>query len=344
MSRRNQTMHHPLLLSGLPDDVVQWLRIAGIPFAPYRMSPSMLRQGRNAAGHILIFDARNASGRLDARTAQECGAQVINVADLLKNGDDFRQNDGPADVASTNTQQSVRGAFLEQLKLRFEAVGGFWLRLADFPFPYRNALCQTHNPGDDLPALADAFAMLVRQNSANTKPRHPDGDFALPLAVSFADDSGRRTSNAETKTWLRDCYASGLPLFVDVAQHRHLLENHSEIDVRDTDEFPLMWRTTTDEFARWWQMRTRLKVVGWKMGTTYQIQCKGDFAGFQPMMELWLGNHVASFPLFDENMTIREEGLVFVQEHRKHAGGFVAGWSGRHRFSSAIERFTHHSV
>ena len=343
MARRNQPMHLPLYLSGLPDDAVQWLRIAGIFIAPCQMNPSMLRHGRHAVGHFLIFDARNASGRLDARTAHECGAQVINVADLLKKRGDFRQNDDSADMASTNVQQSARATFLDQVKLSLEAAGGFWLRMADFPFPYRNALCRTLVPGDDLPQLAKAFGILGRPDSAVIEPDHQDADGSMPLANPLADHSGRQLSFADT-TWLRDSYASGLPLFVDVALHRHLLKNHTAGELRDSDEFPLMWRTTAGEFLRWWQVRARLEVVAWKMGTTYQIQCEGDFAGFRPMMELWLGNHVASFPMFDEKITLREEGLVFVQEHRKHAGGFVAGWPGRHGIYSEIKHFVQQPV
>ncbi|MBT6155307.1 MAG: hypothetical protein HOL01_21515 [Planctomycetaceae bacterium] len=305
MFRRNHKTYLPLLISGLPVFAIQWLRIAGIPAVPFQTS-TLSRQGSTAAGQILVFDARNASGRLDSRMARECGAEVINVADLLPRAEIHpQQGEGVPDEQQAIRLRTHRAAFFDELKLRIESAGGFWLRLADYPFPFQSALCRCQNPEQDLQAFAEHFA--IGSDDVNSQNQSETGEKSV---------SSMRESNA-----------CGRPFFISNTQPRSQSADSAQPRPLHADEFPLMWQTTGEQFLRWCHLRSQLSLTAWKTGTTYRIQCSGDVAGFRPTIGLWLGNHVASLPLTEDTMTVREEGILFVQEHRRHAAGFAAGWS-----------------
>jgi len=130
MFRRNHKICLPLLLSGLPALACEWLRIAGIPTTPFQTTALCL-QGDRAVGQILMFDARNATARLDARIARESGAEIINVADLLPRGviapetanrETNKQTTTSPQLNSRqlNSRQSHRVAFFDELKQRIE--------------------------------------------------------------------------------------------------------------------------------------------------------------------------------------------------------------------------------
>ena len=318
MFRRNHTTYLPMLISGLPVFATEWLQIAGIPAVPFQTS-ILSRQGGTAAGQILVFDARNASGRLDSRIARECGAEVINVADLLPRTESRPQKGEPvSDEQEATSLQPYRAAFFDELKLRVENAGGFWLRMADYPFPFQSALCRCQNPENDLQAFVEQFAI----GSDGTKL------------------STREKSSAE----MTELHACGRPIFIGDTRSQPGSDNSARPQATEADEFPLMWQTTGEEFLRWCHLRSRLKLTAWKTGTTYRIQCSGNVAGFRPTIGLWLGSHVASLPLIENTMTVREEGILFVQEHRRHAAGFAAGWSVAFGMSNISEAPAHQSA
>jgi hypothetical protein len=322
MFRRNQTTYLPLLISGLPILAVEWLRIAGLPVTPFQTPAALSRSGQTAAGQIVLFDARSASGRLDARTARESGAAIINVAEFLS-----RETTAKPDAATTldrksaRRRQADRAAFFDELKLRIESAGGFWLRLGDYPFPYQSAACRCLDADHDLRTFSKSIAVWH------------DEATALPAQLPGSRDAAFSA--------VRKCYQAGQPVFlVDSAADGSPLDGAGD-EALDLDDFPLMWRTDSDELLRWRRVRAQLKLAAWKKGTTYHIECTGDAGGFRPTIELWLGKHVASLPLVGETMTIREEGIVFVQEHRRHAAGMAAGWTVEPGRSDTEERFAH---
>lgn len=358
MSRRTQTTRLPLLLSGLPAQPVEWLRVAGIPVEPFQSKPSPAQQGWEASEHIVLFDARSAGGRLDARTARECGAEVVNVADLLKPTSGDHHATDCTDAAHAPQDHSVRAAFLGELKRRVERAGGFWLRLADYPFPYRSAICQLRCPGAELPVSAATKAMPGDSLDADGG-LHRDDTSVLRFDPAADQELPHPATCREIAARMRDRYEAGLPLFLDDTADQPLPEpaHRSSPSVESAAaECPLTWRTTEHEFIHWWQVRDGLTVTARRSGTTYEIRCEGSFGGYRPMMELWLGSHVASFPLFAETMEVREGGLVFLREQRRHPGGLAAQWSmesnrGRPSFGRCplplaefSERYTHQPV
>ena len=99
----------------------------------------------------------------------------------------------------------------------------------------------------------------------------------------------------------------------------------------DTRRFPLLWQTNFEEFANWWQRRAAIDFRARCRGSVVQIECGDDFGDCTPMLELWRGQHVASFPLRSGTNTVREDGLVFAQEHRRHPAGFAPIWTETER-------------
>jgi|GEM_PF-3388382 hypothetical protein len=322
MFRRNHTTYLPLLISGLPVFAIQWLRIAGIPAVPFQTS-TLSRQGSTAAGQILVFDARNASGRLDSRMARECGAEIINVADLLPRAE-IRPQHGESvpDEQQVIRLQTHRAAFFDELKLRIESAGGFWLRLADYPFPFQSALCRCQNPEQDLQRFAEQFA--ISSDGINSQSRSETDEKSVPS--------------------MRESHACGRPIFISDTQPQSQSADSAQPRPLPADEFPLMWQTTGEQFLKWCHLRSQLTLTAWKTETTYRIQCSGDIAGFRPTIGLWLGNHVASLPLAENTMTVREEGILFVQEHRRHAAGFAAGWMAESGMLNISEVPAHQSA
>ncbi len=326
MFRRNHTTYLPLLISGLPVFATEWLRVAGIPVLPFQAS-ILSRQGGTAAGQILVFDARNASGRLDSRMARECGAEVINVADLLPRTEKLPQNgERVVNEQETARLQPHRAAFFDELKLRIESAGGFWLRLADYPFPFQSVLCRCRNLAQDLQRFSENFAI------------------ASDDIESCIDHQSRTATREKSIAWMRERHACGRPIFVDDTESQTHPGDSASPLAMDPSEFPLMWQTTGEEFLTWCRLRSRLNLTAWKTGTTYRIQCSGDVAGFRPTIGLWLGSHVASLPLTEDSMTFREEGILFVQEHHRHAAGFAAGWSVASGMSNILEVPAHQSA
>ena len=238
MFRRNHTTYLPLLISGLPVFAIQWLRIAGIPAVPFQTS-TLSRQGSTAAGQILIFDARNASGRLDSRMARECGAEVINVADLLPRAEILPQHGGGVpDEQQAIRLRTHRAAFFDELKLRIESAGGFWLRLADYPFPFQSALCRCQNPAQDLQRFSEQFAI----GSDDITSRNPSKTDKNSVAL------------------MRESHACGRPFFISNTQPPSQSVDSARPRPLHADESPLMWQTTGEQFLKWCQLRSQLRV------------------------------------------------------------------------------------
>lgn len=305
MFRRNISISLPMLLSGLPMLAVNWLRIAGVPTVPFQSKP-LFRQGETAVGQILVFDARDATARLDARIARESGAEIINVADLLPR--DIIQPAAPGikrQESEGYSLQSLRSVFFDELKQRVESAGGFWLRLADYPFPYQSVVCCAADAEDELQRLATEYAVEVYQATAKQSP----------------------TTDETAVEWMTRLHAAGQPMFLG-CYDTVPIDAESEIAaVMGGDEIPLMWQTTGDEFRRWCGVRAGLTLSATKTNSVYRVRHNGDCDRFRPTIELWLGSHVASLPLADSEMTLREDGILFVQEQRRHAAGLAAGWS-----------------
>jgi hypothetical protein len=126
----------PLMVAGIPEPVVAVLRRAGLPV---RELPKVTLAAEGC-GRFLLFDARVPASVTRMRTARKQGLEAIDLAEIDRSlpGGLWDFDDDPASAA--NSLRHGPKAFLEQLKLRLESLGGVWLRIAEYPYPYRSAL------------------------------------------------------------------------------------------------------------------------------------------------------------------------------------------------------------
>jgi hypothetical protein len=126
----------PLMVAGVPEPVVAVLRRTGLPTKELPKIPL----AADGTGRFLLFDSRVPSSVTRMRTARKQGLEPIDLAEIdtsLPGGLwDFEDDPGSASHSLKNGPK----AFLEQLKLRLESLGGVWLRIADYPYPFRSAL------------------------------------------------------------------------------------------------------------------------------------------------------------------------------------------------------------
>jgi hypothetical protein len=130
-----------------------------------------------------------------------------------------------------------------------------------------------------------------------------------PLAADFA-------ASLQIGGSVQQRYRAGLPIFQSDAVSGSALTA--------IDRMPLLWRTTAEEFIRWWAVRRQLSINVRNQKSTYEIEVGGDFDGFRPTVELWRGNHVASWPLARGTSVIEDQGIAFVSAHDRSPGGMTA--------------------
>jgi hypothetical protein len=148
-----------------------------------------------------------------------------------------------------------------------------------------------------------------------------DGRFA----AEFSEISEAFLASAES---IEERYPRGVPFFVEDGQapgsdHR----------------YPLLWRTTCAEFGHWWRVRSQITFRLRQESDAYRIECRGDFGGFRPMLELWQGTHVASLPMPAGEKTVERGGLVFQHRPDRHPAGLTVHGSERlHDLPEAARR------
>jgi len=305
----------PLLLAGIPGPLGNRLRATGLPVAVWQ--DGLQSHGSTPQAGIVVFDSRTGAGQKESLLAQSRGMKTIDVASLESKDSGGRIADGSLfSGPPTQDRRLARARFFDRFKRRVEQIGGFWMRLADFPFPYQAVLCEGSCP----PELADIVAAFARI------------PVTAPLPVSASSDRDHSTVNWRPvqrpaadgiEGWIRRRTLAGLPLWAGPDQST----TSTDLGGSLANNFPLLWRTTFDEFARWWTTRATISFQAEKHKQEYRIRSVGDAGGFQPMLELWRGNHVASFALGVGQTIIREDGVVFAQDHQRHPAGFAALWT-----------------
>lgn len=318
MARRRDLLDLPLLLAGVPGPVEEWLRQAGIPVARFGKRNTALGRVRPGQGRFVLFDGRNPSSRSAAETARSLGAAVIDVTSLMAAGSPlhllgFRKQPG-------RSRQEMKAKFYRRLKEKLERLGGVWLRVADYPFPYRSALCTEPTAVYQ----GSAEPPLTGRSSDGLESRAQSAT-EMPETVCLRGDSAEQTM----RDWLRKQYAAGLPVFagetIDAGPAFPYVLNRASLGkALDPSEFPLLWHTTPQEFAEWWRYRKSLVLTVQRTRGRYRVECPTELRGFQPALELWRGEHVASFPLNNPVVKLQEEQLPFLNGRRKQIAGFAA--------------------
>jgi hypothetical protein len=294
------TISLPLLTLGLPGRVAGWLLDAGIPAAP--LDTAAVRRGIPPAGSersVVLFDSRNASARTDADAAEALGYATIDAARLLAGrtaGDDPDLTIVPA--------ADPRRRFFEALRPAVEEEGGLWIRIADFPHPYRWAVCdESAGPRVTLDSHREATIAAALSAFAEL-PSGTGGAGRLPAA-----------------DWLKTCADAGRPVRVAGDPHETLARHG-----RNPNGAPLTWVASVSEFADWWRFRRQLAVRASRRGRVSEIELKSvrNDGPFTPAVEIWRGRHAAIIPLRSARTVISDDSLPFQSNPARHHAGFTA--------------------
>jgi hypothetical protein len=186
-----------------------------------------------------------------------------------------------------------------------------------------------------LPArFAEAIPVACRRIS--------DSTYVVDRAAEEMAVPGDMASSEDIDDWIRKRYSQGQPFAI--ADSFDSVSGESEDIPFNAERFPLLWRTTFAEFSMWWKLRASVAFRAHCRGSVVQVDCENEFEMYRPMLELWRGRHVASFPLRSGGMTVREEGLMFLQEHIRHPAGFAPVWAETLSAPGSVSRFQPRSV
>lgn len=284
----------PLLTLGLTPRVVGWLADAGLPSAA--VETAAVRRGIGPAGPdrpLVLFDSRNASARSDADAAAALGYRTLDAGRLLSARGDGNGLDLPATA-------EPRRRFLDLLRPAVEEAGRSWLRIGDYPHPYRWAVCGDADDCDTLPgSVASAFGELPAPGTRGE---------TVPARLPAAD-------------WLRTCAAAGRPVRVvgDAAAALKRIGAPRSL-------LPLVWTTTEAEFADWWRFRGSLGLRSVRRGRSYELDLTvpADATRFPIAVEIWRGRHVAVLPIGPGTTTLYDDAIPFQASVARHPAGFTA--------------------
>lgn len=287
MTVANHLPHLPLMLAGIPRPIAELLREVGLPTA--ELPRVALTAG--GAGRFVLYDSRSTRSAARARRARSQGLEPIDIARL---GAGLTVTPlslwGRGRSESLADQPAAARDFLDRLKAELEIRGGVWLRLSDFPFPYQSAVC-----------------------------------------LSVACESDEFTDGAATATrlpgWMTEWVGahdhSGQPLFIrESASRPHRVEDLTSL-VGNAARCSLMWQTTFGEFARWWTIRRQAELQVWRTDAGYEIHASGDNPSFPLSIEIWRGTHLATLPVQQPVLNLRDDGLVFLQSQNKSPAGLA---------------------
>jgi hypothetical protein len=289
------TIALPLRTLGLSARVSGWLLDAGLPCAP--LETAEIRRGIAPEGEdraIVLFDSRNASARTDAEAAAALGYETIDAAKLLAP----RPADDDPDLTLV-AAADPRRRFFDALRPEVEAAGGLWLRVADFPHPFRWAVCDDADRFEQSDFFATALSAF--------------GELPAGESDQIRRSGGRLSAN----DWLRACAAAGRPVRMtgDAADPARLAS------------LPLTWNTTLAEFEAWWRFRRRLVLNAVRRGRTCEIELVipyGLAGSFAPAVEIWRGRHHAVVPLRPGLTALRDEAIPYQINVTRHHAGFTA--------------------
>ena len=149
------------MLAGTPRIVEELLHEAGVPAS----SLPEVALAAAGTGRFVLFDSQNSRSATRARRAQRQGLQCIDLRNLLPSGADAAQLGQDADAdPHLAFESSLARPFLEQLKLTLEELGGAWVRVADYPFPFQSVISVgIRHVSDELADFASIAAALPGQ-------------------------------------------------------------------------------------------------------------------------------------------------------------------------------------
>lgn len=151
MNTKDEILELPMHLVGVPEQLADWLRQAGIPTerlgglsamkSAFRWTRKESERSAQAMKRCLLFDSRDIASRTIVKRYQNEATCKLDTARLL------RAKNSASDTVA-RAQNPPRFGFLKELKVAIEAMGGVWARLADLPFPYQGVGCLNGEPYD----------------------------------------------------------------------------------------------------------------------------------------------------------------------------------------------------
>jgi hypothetical protein len=278
------TFEIPYLYTGISPVVEEWLRLAGLPLVPFRMATIHPEQGKKDNQRIVLYDSRNHLSRADAHLAEQIGYIPLNLATLLYDKEEISDSMDLQTIsdASEDRQKRETVRFLLRLKIKIENMGGHWVRLSDFPYPYQSVI------------VVESSDNLLNQN--------------LPVIFENFDTVPANIANQEILDWYPQQYTNKTPVLMTQREAGEWMKTI-------TDQFPLTWNTSVESFIKWWEFRSQIQLRIETGNRQYQLLSESNqvlYDAFRPSVEIWKEEHVANFELKIGGMSVREDQLVFV--------------------------------
>jgi hypothetical protein len=283
---------YPILLAGIRPGLKTLLQQCGIPVADY--ASAICYQGTAVLGKrsVVLYHSQIPVSRHEARAASTNGCTTIDVSSLVSKPD---SNESELRIPINSKNNPETAELIHRLKTSVEAHNGLWVRIGDYPFPYQGV---QFVEDDTRLASVNRFLSIMKNSTQGSSQ-----ELSVALEPQFADSLSQESSS--------QIYSRGLPMF------------SSALEQRDT-EYPLLWKTSLQEFQQWWELRNQMSLQVSRDNSQYIIESTQKQGGFQPKLEIWRDEHVASLPLFAGKTFVREEGLVFQHDPKKHPGGIAA--------------------
>jgi hypothetical protein len=185
MAEQSHLPELPLMLASVPRQVVDLLRAAGVPVETLPRV-TLLASG---SGRFVLFDSLSSASVSAARGAARQGLSPINLRELSDPSDWPELAAVPAGSGPSDAPRQ----FLERLKIELERLGGVWIRLADYPFPYQSAMSLAiEHVSDDLSDFA-TIAEGLSGKATHFVSSRLRGAALLPLIQNPPVDLGWQT-------------------------------------------------------------------------------------------------------------------------------------------------------
>jgi hypothetical protein len=129
MTVRRPLLQLPLLVAGITAPTEELLRMVGVPVVTCNAEIAAEVLAETDGCRFLITDSRLPHGLRGLRTAAS-QQQTIDLASLAA-------GEAKATAADVPELEIIRS-----LKARIEELGGVWLRISEWPYPYQHAVCE----------------------------------------------------------------------------------------------------------------------------------------------------------------------------------------------------------
>jgi len=121
---------------------------------------------------------------------------------------------------------------------------------------------------------------------------------------------------------LRQQYQSGMPVVLRGTASPTAADEFRTLD-RLAAGCSLLWRPRLAEFAGWWVKRRQIDLQVWRRDDGFEVQAAPGhpFERWPAAIEIWRGQHLATLPLKQPVLHVRDHGLVFLRHGDRSPAG-----------------------